>query len=60
LFKTNEQSGELENDNVTLERAIAILVNSSVEEIIKAFREVPRELIPKVTLAIGKVWQEYN
>lgn len=60
MSETNEQPDGLKNDNVTLDPAIAILVNSSVEEIITAFRKVPRELIPKVTLAIGAVWQEYS
>lgn len=50
-------SGSQQN-NISLELAIARILNASVEEISEILKQVPSEKTGKIAIAIGRVWQE--
>ncbi len=47
-----------QQNNISLELAIARILNASVEEISEVLKEVPPEKTGKLAIAIGQMWQE--
>ncbi len=58
MSKTNQLSGAVKKGNITLELAIAIISQASVEEISQALKKVPRSVTAKIVIAIGRYWKE--
>ncbi len=55
---TKPLSHPSQQNNISLELAIARLVNASIDEISEVLKQVPPEKMGKIAIAIGQVWQQ--
>lgn len=52
LFPSSQQQ------NISLEQAIAIILDASIEEILAALRQASPEETAKLLIAVGRAWED--